>query len=146
LHFDADETQNCSTRIEYQRCILESQQFLFGGRELFIAKYARIVQLGKLLELGCQIFLCRSLLDRSCVLLLLGIGGSLLVGLIVLRLRGCILLGVFFILVMVNRSGGASHNGCADRNTGHIGYWSWSSYHSPSHHHSSSHHIDLLFI
>jgi hypothetical protein len=101
------------------------QQFLLGGRELFIAQRARLMQLGELLNLGRQI--CRRRrLNRSCVLrrggrillglcILLGlrIGSALLIGLIILLLRRSILPRPLLLLVVVYRTGSASDDRCA---------------------------------
>jgi hypothetical protein len=89
---------------------------LLGSRELFIAQRARIMKLGELLDLGCQI--CRRrLLNRSYVLrrgwsILLGlrIGCALLICLIVLLLRSSFLLCIFILLVMVYCTGSANHD------------------------------------
>jgi Mn2+/Fe2+ NRAMP family transporter len=81
---------------------------LLGSRELFIAQRARIMELGELLNLGCQIWR-RRLLYRSYVLhrgrsilLLLGlrIDRALLVSLVILLLGSRILLGIFLLLVV----------------------------------------------
>jgi hypothetical protein len=96
-----------------------SQQFLLGSRELIIGQRARIMKLGELLYLGCQI--CRRrLLNRSCVLrrgwrILLGlrIGCALLISLIVLLLRSGILRRILLLLVVVYCTGSASHDRCA---------------------------------
>ena len=86
------------------------------------------MQTGELLQLGRQVILRRRQLSRGrvllrgrCVLLLLlclGIGGTLLVGLIV----PCLLLGllfrIFLILVVVDCTGGTGDNGRADRRPG----------------------------
>jgi hypothetical protein len=92
------------------------QQFLLGSRELFIAQRARIMKLGELLDLGCQI--CRRrLLNRSSVLrrggrILLGlsIGCALLIGLIILLLYRGILRRILLLLVVVYRAGSANHD------------------------------------
>jgi hypothetical protein len=92
------------------------QQFLLGSRELFIAQRARIMKLGELLDLGCQIC-CRRRLNRSCVLrrggrILLGlsIGCTLLIRLIVLLLCSSFLLCIFILLVVVDCTGSADHD------------------------------------
>jgi len=89
---------------------------LLGSRELFIGQRARIMKLGELLYLGCQI--CRRrLLNRSCVLrrgwsILLGlrIGCALLISLIVLLLRSNFLLRIFLLLVVMDCTGRANHD------------------------------------
>jgi hypothetical protein len=108
---------------------------LLGRRKLFIAQYARIMELGKLLKLGGQI--CRGrLLNRRCVLLSLRIGCALLISLIVLLLRRSILLRIFLLLVVVYCTGSADDDCCSDGSSPKPCYWS--SHHWSSHHCSST--------
>jgi hypothetical protein len=90
---------------------------LLGRRKLFIAQYARIMKLGKLLKLGGQI--CpRRLLNwryvlrrRLSILLGLRIGCALLISLLVLLLRSSILLCIS-LLLRVSYSTGSAHDDC----------------------------------
>jgi hypothetical protein len=121
------------------------QQFLLGSRKLFIRQHTRIVKLGKLLKLGCQIGArrCRSRRwwgRRIGLLLGLCIGCALLISLInlllcsrILLLRSGVFLSIFLLLVVADSAGCTSHNCCA---------YGYPSYASP--YHSSSHHFDLL--
>jgi hypothetical protein len=100
------------------------------------------VQLGKLIELGCQIARGRRLWGLSRVLrgwrsllLCLGIGGTLLVGLVLLLLGSCILLGILLLLVVLYCAGCTGDHCRADRHTGNTSSYC-----------SSSHHLDLLGI
>ena len=119
------------------------QEFRFGSRELFIRKHAAVVQAGELIELGCQIRLgrrrrwgrCILRRRRSLLLLCLGIGRTLLVGLVILLLLRSLLLSIFLILVMVD----STCCPCDDcRANGHTGYTSSNC--------SSSHHVDLFSL
>ena len=85
------------------------------------------MQLGELIELGCQITLGRCLGRRGRILrrgrrhlLLLGlcIGRALLVGLVVLLLGGSILLGILLVLVVVDCTGCTGDDGRAYRQPG----------------------------
>jgi hypothetical protein len=100
------------------------------------------MQVGELLQLGRQVILGRGqfgggriLFRGRCHLLLLclGVGSTLLVGLIVLLLGSRILLGIFLLLVVTDRAGRAGNDCCADHSAGY-----------GSSTHSSSHHIDLF--
>jgi hypothetical protein len=116
------------------------QEFYLGRRKLFIGQHALGVQVGELLQLGRQVILggCCDLGRRRRILRLLlglGIGSTLLVGLVILLLGGRILLGILLILVMVYGAGGTSHHCRANRHTS-----------DTSSNHSSSHHIDLFSL
>jgi hypothetical protein len=133
-------SQNCSNYTRSAR-----QELCLGSGKLFIGEYACAVQLGKLIELGCQIILGRRL-RRWCILwwgrrrilrllLCLCIGSALLVGLVVLRLGSRILLGILLLLVVTDRTGRTGDDCRGDRGPGY-----------GSSTHSSSHHLDLFSL
>jgi hypothetical protein len=131
-------------RFDLGRTVLACQQFRFGGGELIIIQHAGIVELGELLKLcGNVVSRCgrRGLLRGWGIGLLRGwgislllcrsIGSTLVISLLVLILGSSVLVGPFLILVMVNCTGGAGHNGRA-----HCG-----ACHGASNHSSSGSHI-----
>jgi hypothetical protein len=89
------------------------QDFCLGSCKLFVGEHARSVQLGEFIEPGGQIILGRGLWRcgrvlrgrRRSLLLCLCVGGTLLVCLVLLLLRGSILLGVLLVLVMTYGAG-----------------------------------------
>jgi hypothetical protein len=103
---------------------------LFGSRKFFIRQNSRLVELGELLKLGYQIGARRRRrrLGWRRIGLLLGlcIGCTLL-------LRSCILLCIFLLLTMADRTCGTNDR----RRRGDCSNNSSSS-------HSSSNHFDLL--
>jgi hypothetical protein len=129
-----------SSRVNGSAC----QEFALGSCEFLIGQHALGVQVGKLLELSRQVILSRCLWSRGwgrilrrgrrhLLLLCLGIGCSLLVGLIILLLGCGILLGVLLLLVVLYRTGGTGHDCRADSHTRHTSSYC-----------SSSHHVDLF--
>jgi hypothetical protein len=120
------------------------EEFGLGSRELFVAQYTTGMQVGELLQLGRQIILGRRRGQWGCILgrgrrhlllLRLGVSSTLLIGLIILLLGSCILLGIFLLLVVTDRAGRTGDNCRGDRGPGY-----------GSSNHSSSHHIDLFSL
>jgi hypothetical protein len=119
------------------------QQLLLGRSELLVAQNAGSVQLRQLLELGRQVRpgsrrrwgrrrLGRILRRRRCTLLLrLGVGHTLLIGLILLLLRSRLLPCVLLLLMVADSARCPGNHGGRGRDT-----HQW--------HASSSHHMILL--
>jgi hypothetical protein len=122
------------------------QKFCLGSRELFVAQHALGVQGGELLQLGRHVISRRGRRrGRGCILrrrrrilwllLRLGIHGALLVGLVVLLLGSRILLRIFLLLVVLDRTCRTGNHCRANRHAG-----------DTSSYYSSSHHVDLFSL